>query len=173
MGLWETNLFKFLNIFFCEKPLFSLHIIMIIATEATIIIHYCYQRYCAYIHRRACVPQCALDVRRQLYRLVFSFYCAFWGLNSGCQACPESASTHWALSLAPYLLFKAIFARYRLLSCWSPPPHSSAPWLLLPCSPCDSERNLSVVLSFASLQIWFSATWLLAWGFLRLQFSAV
>lgn len=23
MGLWETNLFKFLNIFFCEKPLFS------------------------------------------------------------------------------------------------------------------------------------------------------
>lgn len=173
MGLWETNLFKFLNIFFCEKPLFSLHIIMIIAARATIIINYCYQYCCVYIHRHACVPQCALDIRTQLHRFVFFPFTVHSGdwtrvVRLTQQVLLPTEPSHW-----PLIYFSKQYLQGKDSSAAGlPHPTPQLPG----CTALFSvwlQRSLSVVLSFASLQTWFSATQLLAWCFLRLQFSAV
>lgn len=58
---------------------------------------------CMCVHTGRHVPQHTCGGHREAFESAFSFYPGSWGSNSGHQANVAATSTHWAVSLAPYL----------------------------------------------------------------------
>lgn len=110
------------------------------------------------VHVGTCHGTCA-QVERQLYRvhsLLPPLY-GFWGLNSCCQGCAASPSTHWAFFLALHLSFS------EQVSHWSWSLWTQLVFWLMSSRICLSLHYTLPLNPITKIRDMHPGTWLLTW----------